>query len=56
MISQYMSGIWNWQPADMRPDPTRVRGKVRLWRQEWAAACGEIDRAAALAPLPAQVP
>ncbi|MEU0683526.1 hypothetical protein [Streptomyces albogriseolus] len=32
----------------MRPDPTRVRGKIRLWRQEWAAAGGEVDRAAAL--------
>ncbi|MGA5605134.1 hypothetical protein ACPCUF_29575 [Streptomyces griseoincarnatus] len=31
-----------------RPDPTRVRGKIRLWRQEWAAAGGEVDRAAAL--------
>ncbi|CAL9324767.1 hypothetical protein [Streptomyces sp. SudanB66_2053] len=43
-----MSRIWNWQPADMRPYPTRVRGKIRLWRQEWAAAGGEVDRAAAL--------
>ncbi|MEU2502872.1 hypothetical protein [Streptomyces sp. NRRL S-1314] len=32
----------------MRPDPTRVRGKIRLWRQEWAAAGGEVDREAAL--------
>ncbi|MEV5049429.1 tyrosine-type recombinase/integrase [Streptomyces griseoincarnatus] len=47
-VRQYMSRIWNWQPADMRPDPTRVRGKIRRWRQEWAAAGGEVDRAAAL--------
>ncbi|MEU2502376.1 MULTISPECIES: tyrosine-type recombinase/integrase [Streptomyces] len=32
----------------MRPNPTRIRGKIRLWRQEWAAAGGEVDREAAL--------
>ncbi|MFE9976194.1 hypothetical protein ACFYRD_37185 [Streptomyces hirsutus] len=31
-VRQYMSRIWNWQPEDMRPDPSRVRGKIRLWR------------------------
>ncbi|WP_143626300.1 hypothetical protein [Streptomyces viridosporus] len=43
-----MSRLWNWQPEDMRPGPSRVRGKIRLWRQEWAAAGGEVDRTAAL--------
>lgn len=43
-----MSRIWSWQPEDMRPDPSRVRGKIRLWRQEWAAAGVEVDRTAAL--------
>ncbi|MFD0229290.1 hypothetical protein ACWGPD_25185 [Streptomyces hirsutus] len=47
-VRQYMSRIWNWQPEDMQPDPSRVRGKIRLWRQEWAAAGGEVERSAAL--------
>jgi integrase len=47
-VGQYMSRLWNWQPEGMRPDPSRVRGKIRLWRKDWAGAGGEVDRAAAL--------
>ncbi|MET9528225.1 hypothetical protein [Streptomyces coeruleorubidus] len=47
-VRQYMSRIYNWQPEDMRPDPSRVRGKIRLWRREWKDAGGEIERSAAL--------
>ncbi|MER7937907.1 MULTISPECIES: hypothetical protein [unclassified Streptomyces] len=47
-VGQYMSRIWNWQPEGMRPDPSRVKGKLRTWRREWAKAGGEVDRAAAL--------
>ncbi|WP_167455558.1 tyrosine-type recombinase/integrase [Streptomyces tirandamycinicus] len=47
-VGQYMSRIWNWQPEDWRPDPSRVRGKLRLWRKDWKAAGGEVQRSAAL--------
>ncbi|MEU7228890.1 hypothetical protein [Streptomyces chrestomyceticus] len=47
-VRQYMSRIYQWQPEKMRPDPTRVRGKIRMWRKEWAAAGGEVRRSAAL--------
>jgi integrase len=47
-VRQYMSRIYNWQPEGMRPDPTRVRGKIRLWRKAWAGAGGEVRRSAAL--------
>ncbi|MEU0857520.1 tyrosine-type recombinase/integrase [Streptomyces griseofuscus] len=47
-VGQYMSRIYNWQPVDMRPDPSRIRGKIRLWRKAWRAAGGEVRRSAAL--------
>lgn len=47
-VRQYMSRIYNWQPEDQRPDPSRVRGKIRVWRKEWRAAGGEVKRSAAL--------
>ncbi|MEU5181121.1 tyrosine-type recombinase/integrase [Streptomyces longwoodensis] len=47
-VGQYMSRIWNWQPVDLRPDPSRFKGRLRIWRKEWAAAGGEVDRAAAV--------
>ncbi|MFF4795063.1 hypothetical protein ACFY2M_36165 [Streptomyces sp. NPDC001276] len=36
------------QPRDLRPDPSRVRGKLRLWRQKCKGAGGEVERSAAL--------
>ncbi|MEU1221356.1 hypothetical protein [Streptomyces microflavus] len=47
-VRQYMSRIYQWQPEQRKPDPTRVRAKIRLWRKEWAAAGGEVRRSAAL--------
>ncbi|TQE34048.1 hypothetical protein Sipo8835_16145 [Streptomyces ipomoeae] len=47
-VRQYMSRIYNWQPEERRPNPDRVRGKIRVWRKEWKAAGGEVRRSAAL--------
>ncbi|MFD6967724.1 hypothetical protein [Streptomyces sp. NPDC059949] len=47
-IGQYMSRIWNWQPVDLRPDPSRFKGRLRAWKKEWAKAGGEVKRAAAV--------
>ncbi|MFC8538014.1 hypothetical protein ACFUJY_29440 [Streptomyces sp. NPDC057249] len=47
-VAQYMSRIWNWQPVDYRPDPTRFKGRLRVWKKEWVKAGGEVDRAAAV--------
>ncbi|MEV0982125.1 tyrosine-type recombinase/integrase [Streptomyces sp. NPDC049915] len=47
-VRQYMSRIYNWQPEKRRPDPARARGKIRVWRREWKAAGGEVNRSAAL--------
>ncbi|MFD9248418.1 site-specific integrase [Streptomyces bottropensis] len=47
-VRQYMSRIYNWQPEEMRPNPDRVRGKIRVWRKEWKAAGGEVRRSAGL--------
>ncbi|MEV6179907.1 tyrosine-type recombinase/integrase [Streptomyces sp. NPDC052015] len=47
-VGQYMSRIWNWQPMDLRPDPSRFKGRLRAWRKEWVKAGGEVDRAAAV--------
>ncbi|RSS94248.1 hypothetical protein EF903_06840 [Streptomyces sp. WAC05292] len=47
-VGQYMSRIWNWQPVDYRPDPTRFKGRLRVWKKEWVKAGGEVERAAAV--------
>ncbi|WP_030372451.1 tyrosine-type recombinase/integrase [Streptomyces rimosus] len=47
-VRQYMNRIYQWQPEKLRPDPTRVRAKIRIWRKQWKAAGGEVRRAAAL--------
>ncbi|MFI7240425.1 hypothetical protein [Streptomyces cyaneofuscatus] len=47
-VGQYMSRIWNWQPLDFRPDPSRLKGRLRAWRKEWVKAGGQVDRAAAV--------
>ncbi|MEW1677979.1 hypothetical protein AB0O47_32800 [Streptomyces noursei] len=47
-VRQYMSRIYQWQPEERKPDPARVRAKIRLWRKEWKAAGGEVRRSAAL--------
>ncbi|MFD4933385.1 hypothetical protein [Streptomyces virginiae] len=47
-VGQYMSRIWNWQPVEMRPDPSRFRGRLRVWKTEWAKAGGEVKRAPAV--------
>jgi integrase len=46
-VGQYMSRIWNWQPMDLRPDPSRFKGRLRAWKKEWVKAGGEVERAAA---------
>ncbi|MFF4456583.1 hypothetical protein [Streptomyces goshikiensis] len=43
-----MSRIWNWQPVDVRPDPSRFKGRLRAWKKEWAQGGGEIKRAPAV--------
>ncbi|MFD8423511.1 hypothetical protein [Streptomyces sp. NPDC059466] len=47
-VGQYMGRIYQSQPVDMRPDPSRFKGRLRVWRKEWADAGGEVDRAAAV--------
>ncbi|MFE6782117.1 hypothetical protein ACFVFF_07635 [Streptomyces sp. NPDC057680] len=47
-VRQYMSRIYNWQPEGMRPDPTEVRARIRLWRKKWKDQGGEVRRSAAL--------
>ncbi|MEU9925126.1 hypothetical protein AB0H51_28225 [Streptomyces griseoluteus] len=47
-VGAYMSRILNWQPVDMRPDPSRFKGRLRAWRREWVAAGGEVRRAPAV--------
>ncbi|MFD3328580.1 hypothetical protein [Streptomyces sp. NPDC058701] len=47
-VGQYMSRIWNWQPVDLRPDPSRFKGRLRVWKKEWAQAGGEVRRAPAV--------
>ncbi|MER6520243.1 hypothetical protein ABT246_25730 [Streptomyces sp. NPDC001553] len=47
-VGQYMSRIWNWQPADHRPDPSRFKGRLRAWKKEWTQAGGEVKRAPAV--------
>ncbi|WP_330335605.1 hypothetical protein OHS33_38890 (plasmid) [Streptomyces sp. NBC_00536] len=47
-VGQFMSRIWNWQPVDLRPDPSRFKGRLRVWRKEWAKAGGEVRRAPAV--------
>ncbi|MFD7258423.1 hypothetical protein [Streptomyces sp. NPDC059874] len=47
-VKAYMSRISSWQPVDLRPDATRVKGKLRTWRKAWAEAGGEVERSAAL--------
>ncbi len=47
-VGQYMSRIYNAQPPDFRPDPTRFKGRLRVWKKEWAKAGGEVERAAAV--------
>lgn len=43
-----MSRIWSWQPLDFRPDPSRFKGRLRAWREEWVKAGGQVDRSAAV--------
>ncbi|MEU5811542.1 hypothetical protein [Streptomyces sp. NPDC047718] len=43
-----MSRIWNWQPVDLRPDPSRFKGRLRVWQKEWTKAGGEVRRAPAV--------
>ncbi|WP_331745745.1 hypothetical protein [Streptomyces virginiae] len=47
-VGQYMSRIWNWQPVDLRPDPSRFKGRLRVWKKEWTKAGGEVKRAPAV--------
>jgi integrase len=47
-VGQYMSRIWNWHPADYRPDRSRFKARLRAWKKEWVKAGGEVDRAAAV--------
>lgn len=47
-VAQYMSRIYAWQPVDLRPDPTKVRERIRVWRKDWAKSGGETRRSAAL--------
>ncbi|MER6230979.1 hypothetical protein ABT169_17770 [Streptomyces sp. NPDC001616] len=47
-VGQYMSRIWNWQPVDYRPDPSRFKGRLRAWKKDWVKAGGEVERAAAV--------
>jgi hypothetical protein len=38
-VGQYLSRIYNWQPVDYRPDPSRFKGRLRAWRKAcWCAA------------------
>lgn len=43
-----MSRIWNWQPVDWLPDPTRFKGRMRVWQKDWRKAGGEARRAPAV--------
>uniref|UniRef100_UPI003F497460 hypothetical protein n=1 Tax=Streptomyces sp. CA-141956 TaxID=3240051 RepID=UPI003F497460 len=47
-VAAIMSRIRSWHPADHRPDPTTFRGRLRLWRKQWAANGGEVQRSAAV--------
>ncbi|QHA02170.1 tyrosine-type recombinase/integrase [Streptomyces broussonetiae] len=47
-VGTYMSRIWNWQPVDLRPDPSHFKARLRAWRREWVAAGGEVRRAPAV--------
>ncbi|GHG50340.1 hypothetical protein [Streptomyces griseocarneus] len=47
-VGQYMSRIYNWQPVDLRPDPSRVKGRIRAWKKTWVQAGGTVDRSAAV--------
>ncbi|MFF4442419.1 hypothetical protein [Streptomyces sp. NPDC001621] len=47
-VGAYMSRIWNWQPVDLRPDPSHFKARLRAWRREWVAAGGEVKRAPAV--------
>lgn len=47
-VGQYMSRIYNWQPTDWRPDPSRFKGRLRLWKKEWVQSGGEVRRAPAV--------
>ncbi|MFI9723823.1 hypothetical protein ACIHFE_29895 [Streptomyces sp. NPDC052396] len=47
-VSQYMSRIYNWQPVDYRPDPSRVKGRIRAWKKAWVQAGGAVERSAAV--------
>lgn len=46
-VGQYMSRIWNSQPVDYRPDPSRFKGRLRAWKKDWVKTGGEVERAAA---------
>ncbi|MFJ4342601.1 hypothetical protein [Streptomyces sp. NPDC088915] len=47
-VGVIMSRIWNSQPVDYRPDPSAFKGRLKLWRKEWAANGGEVQRSAAV--------
>ncbi|MEX2985644.1 hypothetical protein [Streptomyces sp. C36] len=47
-VGQYMSRIYNWQPVDLRPDPSRIKGRIRAWKKTWVQAGGTVDRSAAV--------
>ncbi|MEU0257568.1 hypothetical protein ABZ299_35075 [Streptomyces sp. NPDC006184] len=47
-VGQYMSRIYNWQPVDLRPDLSRFKGRLRVWKKAWTDAGGEVDRTAAV--------
>ncbi|GGS38228.1 hypothetical protein Snoj_27840 [Streptomyces nojiriensis] len=47
-VGQYMPRIWNWQPVDLRPDPSWFKSGLRVWKKEWAKAGGEVKRAPAV--------
>ncbi|UQI49646.1 hypothetical protein M1P56_35230 (plasmid) [Streptomyces sp. HU2014] len=47
-VGQYMSRIYNWQPVDYRPDPSRVKGRIRAWKKTWVQSGGAVERSAAV--------
>ncbi|MER7765193.1 hypothetical protein [Streptomyces sp. NPDC097619] len=47
-VGKYMSRILNAQPEGIRPDPSVVRARLKVWQKEWRQSGGEVRRAPAV--------